>query len=189
MKHLITLHDAFFGTLSRALAPWFLPTLARFTFAATLLIYFWNSARLKLGEGLGGLFRPSGGAYAQIFPRAFENAGYDESALSFWHWAVTLLGTWAEFILPALLVLGLLTRLAALGMIGFVIVQTLTDLYGHGVIDAPETLGAWFDRLPDAAILDQRLLWITILAIPLLQGAGPLSLDRLLKYRSARPPS
>ncbi len=187
MKFLIDLHDRFFAGLTRLLEPWFLPTLARFTFAATLLVYYWNSASLKLGDGITGIFRPSAGAFGQIFPRAYEAAGYDETALSDWHWAVTILGTWAEFILPALLVLGLLTRLAALGMIGFVIVQTLTDLYGHGVIESPETLGAWFDRASDSAIMDQRLLWITVLAIPLLRGAGPISLDQLLRRRAPIP--
>ncbi len=189
MKSLIDLHERFFAALARLLEPWFLPTLARFTFAAVLLTYYWNSATLKLGTGIAGLFRPSAGAFGQIFPHAYEAAGYDEGQLSAFHWAVTILGTWAEFILPALLVLGLLTRLAALGMIGFVIVQTLTDLYGHGVIASPETLGAWFDRAPDSAILDQRLLWITVLAIPLLRGGGPLSLDHLLARRPAPAPA
>ncbi len=41
----------------------------------------------------------------------------------------------------------LLTRLAALGMIGFVLVQSLTDSLGHKA-DA----GAWFDRASDAVI-------------------------------------
>ena len=45
---------------------------------------------------------------------------------------IVVAGTVAEFILPILIAIGLFTRLAALGMIGFVIVQTLTDLFGHG---------------------------------------------------------
>ena len=35
-------------------------------------------------------------------------------------------------------------------MIGFVILQSLTDLYGHGAIDEAATVGAWFDKIPDA---------------------------------------
>jgi putative oxidoreductase len=161
----------------------FLPSLARFTFAAVLLIYFWHAAATKLGPGLFGLFQPAMGAYAQIFPRAMEAAGYDPGQLGWWHWAVVVAGTAAEFVLPALIVLGLLTRLAALGMIGFVALQSLTDLYGHGGIAHAETLGAWFDRLPDGAILDQRLLWVFVLATLVAKGAGPLSLDRLLAAR------
>lgn len=176
MNALTSLHNAVFQRLEDMLGPWFLPTLARFTFAATLLIYFWNSARLKIGEGLFGFFDISR-AYGQIFPKAFEAAGYDEAAMSGFQWAVALLGTWAEFILPLLIVIGLLTRIAALGMIGFIIVQSLTDIYGHGV----EKYGAWFDRLSDGVILDQRLLWVMILMILVVRGAGPFSLDRLLR--------
>ncbi|WP_136634665.1 DoxX family protein [Pseudooceanicola onchidii] len=161
-----------------------LPLLARFTFAAVLLPYFWASGLTKLGSGLFGIFSPSLGAYAQIFPKATEAAGYNPDNLGVFHWAVVTAGTWAEFILPALIVLGLLTRLAALGMIGFVVVQSLTDLYGHGAIAHPETLGAWFDKVPDALILDQRAFWVTLLATLVVLGGGVLSLDRLV-FRNA----
>lgn len=160
-----------------------LPLLARFTFAATLVGYFWASALTKLGDGALGLFRPSLNGYAQIFPRQMEAVSYDVSQLGVFHWAVTIAGTWAEFALPLLVVLGLATRLAALGMIGFVAVQTLTDLYGHGALAHPETVGAWFDKIPDALILDQRLFWGLLLTTLVLKGAGALSLDALVKRR------
>jgi putative oxidoreductase len=163
-----------------------LPLLARLTFAATLLLYFWSSARTKLGDGLFGLIIPSDGAYAQIFPRQLEAAGYDTSQLGILHWAVTVAGTWAEFLLPLLVVLGLATRLAALGMIGFVTLQSLTDLYGHGAIAHGETVGALFDRMPDAMILDQRLLWMFLMVTLVLKGGGWLALDRGLS-RLATP--
>ena len=166
-------------------ADWPLPTLARFLFAAILLPYYWVSGLTKLGEGVMGLFQPAMGAYAQIFPRAMEAAGYDTGQLTVFHWAVVTAGTWAEFILPALIVVGLLTRLAALGMIGFIVVQSLTDLYGHGAIEEAGTLGAWFDKVPDAAILDQRALWVFLLLVLVHKGAGPLSLDRLAFGRRA----
>ncbi len=175
MNALISLHNSFFRKLESTLGPWLLPTLARFTFAATLLIYFWNSASLKIGDGLFGIFDISK-AYGQIYPRAFEAAGYDSNAMSAFQWLVTLAGTWAEFILPLLIVTGLFTRLAALGMIGFVTVQSLTDIYGH----MATKYGIWFDRAPDGVIMDQRLFWITILMILVIRGGGALSLDRLL---------
>lgn len=156
-------------------ADWLLPTLARLAFAAVLFGYFWTSALTKFD---GGPFSPSIGAYAQIFPRAFEAAGYDPAGLGWGARLTVLLGSWAEIVLPVLIVAGLCTRLAALGMIGFVLVQSLTDIFGHSA--APETLGALFDRIPDAAILDQRLLWGLLLAILVLKGGGPLALDRLL---------
>ncbi|SLN51054.1 DoxX [Roseivivax jejudonensis] len=157
-----------------------LPLLARLVFAATLLSYFWAAGLTKLGDGALGLFSPSTGAYAQIFPRQFEAVGYDASQFGLWHWAVTVAGTWAEFLLPLAIVIGLLTRLAALGMIGFIVVQSLTDLYGHGGIEHAETLGAWFDRIPDAAILDQRALWVFLLLVLVVKGGGLLSADALI---------
>lgn len=157
-----------------------LPLLARLIFAGVLLGYFWNSALTKVGDGIFGFLRPSTGAYAQIFPKAFEAVGYDTSQLGIFHWAVVVAGTWAEFLLPLLIVLGLATRLASLGMIGFVAVQSLTDLYGHGGIEHAGTLGAWFDRAPDALILDQRALWVYLLTVLVIRGGGLISLDNLL---------
>lgn len=159
-----------------------LPLLARLVFSAVLLMYFWASAATKLGPGLFGIVRPDAGAYVQIFPRAFEAAGYDPSQFGLYHWAVVMAGTLAEFILPALILLGLLTRLAALGMIGFIVVQSLTDIIGHGADAA--TRGAWFDRASDALILDQRAFWVLGLAILVFKGAGALSVDRLLVRHS-----
>jgi len=157
-----------------------LPTLARFVFAATLLFYFWNSAGTKWE---GTPFSPSLGGYAQIFPKAMEAAGYDASQLGIFHWAVVTAGTFAEYILPLLIVIGLLTRFAALGMVGFVVVQSLTDLFGHGGIAHIETLGKWFDGLPDSAILDQRAFWMLAFITLAIKGAGPLSVDRILVSR------
>ncbi|QYX55767.1 DoxX family membrane protein [Roseovarius sp. SCSIO 43702] len=182
MTRLPSLYIALARHLQRA--DWLLPTLARFLFAAIFLRYFWTSAATKLGDGALGLVSPSTGAYAQIFPRQMEAAGFDTSQLSTFHTLVVLAGTWAEFLLPALIVLGLLTRLSALGMIGFVTVQTLTDLWGHGAIHEPATRGAWFDRFPDAVIMDQRALWLFLLAVLVIKGAGPLSLDALFMRRA-----
>ena len=161
-----------FAALDRA-GDSLLPTLARFGFAAVLLGYFWASALTKFD----GVFSASVGAFAQIYPRAIEAAGYDTSQLGLIPHLVVLLGGWAEFVLPLLIILGLLTRVAALAMIGFVVVQSLTDVWGH-MVDAA-TLGAWFDRASDGLILDQRALWVVVLAVLLFKGAGPVSLDRL----------
>lgn len=182
MHALVSLHNAIFDLVERA-GNWLLPLAARFVFAAVLLMYYWNSGLTKLGDGIFGLFSPSIGAYSQIFPKQLEAVGYDTSQLGAFHWLVVVAGTWAEFILPLLLVIGLATRLAALGMIGFVVMQSLTDVYGHGVSDL-KTLGAWFDRFPDGVILDQRLFWVFILSVLIIKGAGALSVDALLRRRS-----
>ena len=110
-----------------------------------------------------------------------EAAGYDISQFGLWHKAVVLAGTWAEFILPLMILVGLMTRLAALGMIGVIAVQTATDLIGHRALAHPETLGAWFDRAPDSPIMDQRALWLLLLMVLAVKGGGALSLDRLLR--------
>lgn len=149
-----------------------LSSLARAGFMAVLLGYFWSSALTKFA----GLLTPTAGAYAQIFPKAFEAVGYDASKLGTLEWLIALAGGYAELILPVLISVGLLTRPAALAMIGFIIVQSLTDLFGH--MAGPEVLGAWFDRNSDALILDQRAMWVILLAVLVLKGAGPISLDR-----------
>lgn len=172
----MTLHLDVAAALDRQ-ADWLLPTLARLAFGGVLFGYFWASALTKFD----GPFSPSMGSYAQIFPKAFEAAGYDPSGLSLWHALVVMAGGYAEFVLPMLIVLGLLTRLAALGMMGFVVVQSLTDIMGHGA-----AAGAWFDRASDALILDQRALWLLLLAVLLCKGAGPLSADRYLGVEPAR---
>jgi putative oxidoreductase len=179
MMALITLHNRLFTKLEK-LSPLLLPTLARLVFAGVLCGYFWTSARTKLGDGLFGV---SDGAYAQIFPRAFEAVGFDAGQLGLWHWFVVLAGTCAEFLLPLLIVAGLLTRLSALGMIGFIFIQSLTDVFGHGATG--DTVGRWFDRAPDALILDQRAFWIFLLVILVLKGAGPISADRALRQRAS----
>lgn len=157
-------------------ADWLLSSVARFLFAAVLLVYFLNSGLTKLGDGLSGIWSPTAGAYAQIFPRVMEAVSYDVTAVPWYYTLVVLAGTWAEFILPVMIVLGILTRLAASGMIGFIIIQSLTDIYGHGATDT----GAWFDRFADAVIMDQRALWIFLLLVLVIKGAGPLSFDRAI---------
>jgi putative oxidoreductase len=160
-----------------------LPLLARLVFASVLLFYFWASATTKLGPGLMGVFMPSDGAYIQIFPKTTEAFGYDFSQFGVFHYLVVLAGTLAEFLLPFLIVIGLFTRLAAVGMIGFIAVQSVVDVYGHGVSGA--SLGAVFDRASDALIWDQRLLWVFLPVVLVLKGGGLLSVDGALRRRFA----
>ena len=177
MTRLVSLHNAVFGALEAA-APFLIPTLARIVFVGTLFVYYWNSALTKFGDGILGLFRPSDGAYIQVFPKAVEAAGYDFSQLTFFHSIVVFAGMWAEIILPILIVIGLLTRLASLGMIGFIFVQSIVDINGHGL--GAGDIGSWFDGMPSALIVDQRAFWVFLLIVLVLRGAGPLSIDKLL---------
>lgn len=178
MNMLLRLHNQFFDLLERATGSWLMPSLARFVFAAVLLLYFWASAMTKLGSGVFGFLFPSSGAYVQMFPKAMEAVSYDVSKMSLFQYFVAVFGTWAEFILPLLIVIGLFTRLASLGMIGFVAVQTLTDIYGHNA-DAT-TIGHWFDKISSSLIMDQRAFWMLLLILLVVRGAGPLSVDRFV---------
>ncbi len=175
---LTNLGDALARGIERLAGTWLLPSLARIVFAGVLLSYFWASGVTKLGDGVFGFLFPSSGAYVQMFPKAMEAVTYDVSQLSVFHWLVAVLGTWAEFILPLLIVIGLFTRLAALGMIGFVIVQSATDIIGHSADAA--TIGTWFDRASGALILDQRAFWVFVLIFLVIRGAGPISVDQLV---------
>lgn len=181
---MLALYDAIATHLARK-APLLLPLLARGVFAGVLLGYFWSSAATKIGPGPLGFLSPSDSAYFQIFPKAVEAAGYDVAKLGAWHWLVTLAGMWAEFLLPALIVAGLFTRLAALGMAGFIAVQTMTDIFGHGL--AAADIGGWFDRDSASLIADQRGLWLAVLAVPVFLGGGALSLDRFLRSARSNP--
>ncbi len=183
MNALYRLEDTILGPLGRLLDSALTPTLARLVFLATLATFFWSSAMTKLGEGIGGIISPSAGAYAQILPVQMEAAGYDESKLGLLADLVVLAGMWAEFIIPALIVLGLFTRAASFAMIGFILVMSIVDIFGHGVDTV--AIGMWFDNVPDAKILDQRLFWIFLLLIPIARGPGPLSLDALLRRNGA----
>lgn len=167
--------ERFIASYDKKTAPWLTTSLARFVFAASLAVYYWKSAMTKLGDGL---FSLSDGAYAQIFPRTMEEVGYNVQKLSILHDLIVLGATYGEFVLPFLIVVGLLTRLAAVGMIVFIMVQSFVDIVGHGI--SRTAIGFWFDRVPDSVILDQRLFWVFVLIIIFVKGAGPVSVDQLL---------
>jgi putative oxidoreductase len=179
MTRLTTAYARSTASLGAAADSWLLGLLARFVFAAVLLIYFLNSALTKFD---GGPFSIADAAYFQIVPPVVEAAGYDASQVAFLPWgAIVHLGSYAEVLLPLLIVIGLFTRIAALGMIGFLLVQSTVDIAFHGAEAA--TIGAWFDNLSGAAILDQRTLWVFLLLCLILKGPGRLSLDHLLSKR------
>ncbi len=175
MQFMLNFHDRFFATISKLFGPWFLTTAARLSFTSVTLLFFWTSGKTKIGDSI---ISPSFGAYAQIFPKKIEGLGYDESLMSSLDTLIVLLGTYAEFLLPAMIALGLFTRLASLGMIGFIGMMSVVDITGHNA-DAT-TIGAMFDRLPYGLIMDQRLLWVFLLLVLVIKGAGPISLDYIL---------
>lgn len=173
-----SIHQSAFGAIERWTADWLPGLLARLVFAAVLFTYYLNSAQTKVGEGLFGFFQLRPGAYIQIlgFP-ALDAVGGDPAALPPIQKLAVFAGTYAEFILPVLVVIGLFTRLAALGMIVFIAVQSWVDVTLHGLDE--RSVGAPFDRFPDAVVADQRLLWGFPLVYLVLYGPGLVSVDRL----------
>ena len=176
---IVKLHDSVFQGIQCIARDWFLGLSARLVFSSVLLMFFINSALTKVGSGFPGFLIPQFNAYAQILPSVAEAAGYDASKIAFFPWGIIVaLGTYAEFILPVLILLGLFTRLASVGMIGFIAVMTIVDVVEHKV-DA-KTVGVLFDRIQDSVIADQRLLWLLPLFVLIVIGPGKVSLDYLL---------
>lgn len=176
------LHQSFFGWIQGGVQDWLPGLLARLTFASVLLLYFLNAAKTKVGEGLSGFFQVQDNAYFQILPKVVEQFNYDASQVPVFpfQWIVYI-GTYSEFILPVLIVAGLFTRIAAIGMVVFVLVQTYVDITAHAADET--TVGSFFDRIPDSAISDQRALWVFLLVYLIIYGAGKVSLDHLFAGR------
>lgn len=171
------LYCAVFGVVTRLTDGWFLSLAARFVFLSVFFFYYLNSFFTKVGEGFSGFFQITDNAYYQIVPAAMEAADSDSANVSLLADLMVFFGTYMEIILPILVVVGLLTRLSALGMIGFIAVQTFVDIQFHGA--GEKTIGAMFDRFPDAAISDQRILWVFVMGVLVIKGGGYLSLDQL----------
>lgn len=147
-----------FKILNPIMPNWGLSEMGRLVFALTLFPYYIGSALTKFdGFGL------STGAYYQIFPKAMEAVNYDASALSFFHHVIVAMGSLGEFILPMLIIIGLVTRFSALGMMVFISVQSIVDIYGHGV-----------------AVESFRLIWGYLLLVLLVLGGGRISLDAVI---------
>lgn len=172
-------HCAFFAKLTSITNGWFLSTAARFSFLAVIFFYYINSANTKVGEGFLGFFDLQFGAYIQILSEAGMVAyDFEVANVPFLQKCIVYFGTYSEFLLPTLIVIGLFTRLAALAMIGFIIVQSYVDITAHG-IDAT-TRGAWFDNDSASLVMDQRTLWVFLLLVLVVKGPGFLSLDKVL---------
>lgn len=170
MHAVVSMYHSIIDRLDR-MSEFAVPTLARLIFVAVLLVYYWNSAGLKID---GSIFSPSAGAFGQIFPKAAEEVLYDVSQLNILQRLIIFAGTVAEYVLPTLILVGLLTRLAALGTIGFIWVQTIVDVTGHGV-----KFGSLFNNSID--LVDQRVMWTFLLLVLVFKGAGALSLDAVLR--------
>lgn len=134
MNAIYRLEEAVLGPLIRALNSGLMSLLVRFAFLAVMFLWLWNSAVSKVYSARDGFsFFPKIGAYGQMFPKQLEAVGYDVTQLSVFYKVVAFVGTWGEFVLPILIIIGLFTRTAAFGMIAFVAVLSFVDIYGHQI--------------------------------------------------------
>ncbi len=172
------LYTGIFGGIERLTDGWFMGLFARLAFSSALMMFFLNSAATKVGSGFPANLVPTVNAYAQMLPPVAEQYGYNADKIPFFPYALIVYGgTYAEFILPVLILVGLFTRAASAAMIGFIAVMTYVDINFHGA-DA-KTIGVLFDRVQDSVISDQRLLWCIPLIYLILKGPGLLSLDAI----------
>ena len=133
IRFLAWLYETIFGFFEAVTDKWLLGLGARFVFASVLFMYYFNSAMTKVGSGFPGMFLVQDNTYAQMFPKLYESVGFDASQIAFVPYGlIAYAGTYAEFILPILIIVGLFSRAAALGMIVFIAVQTYVDVTGQG---------------------------------------------------------
>ncbi len=166
LQRLRAWHDGLFAWLSARLAPDFLPLLARLTLAGI----FWRSMLTKVStiklftytELINDF--PVERAWIRLpeLPLALNAATFHQFRTDFAlpllppEWAAWL-ATCAEFMIPALLVLGIATRLGALALAGMTLVIQ--------VFVFPE---AWWTT---------HALWMVIALYLAFHGPGRLSLD------------
>jgi putative oxidoreductase len=181
----MSLYRGIFGFIQRVTEDWLLGITVRLIFASTLLVYFLDSAMTKVGNGFPDNLHPTIEAYRQILPLTAEQVSYDLSRIQFFpDGLIVYAGTYAEFAFPIMIVVGLWTRLASLGMIIFIVVMTYVQIYAHQVDAA--AIGRFFDVVPDSTIADQRLLWLMPLLYLVIRGPGFLSLDTAFGGTSSR---
>ena len=117
---------------------------------------FWRSGRTKIEEG--SWFRIGDNTY-ELFRTEYAEVPLPPELAA-------VLATTAEHVLPALLVVGLFTRLSALGLIG----MTMTiQLFVY-----PE---AWWT---------EHALWMALALVLVVRGGGLFSLDSLVARRGRR---
>jgi len=150
MKKLFELYDNAIALISGKIPEALSLLLVRFALATP----FWFSARTKVEEG-------SFITMNDVQPLLFEN----EFGMPFPE-TTALIATWAEHILPILIVLGLFTRIGASGlMVMTAVIQ--------------------FFVFPDA--WPTHILWAALALTLIVRGGGSLTLDNLLSRNRGGP--
>jgi putative oxidoreductase len=118
---------------------------------------FWRSARTKVEDGSLLTIRDT--TFYQFSDAPFNQVPLINGDLG------AYVTTYTEHLLPVLLLLGLATRLGALGVLGMtLVIQTFV--------------------FPEAAVWWQtHILWVAMALVLIVRGGGLFSLDRLIGHR------
>ena len=118
---------------------------------------FWRSARTKVEDGSFLTIKDT--TFYQFSDAPFNQVPLINGDLG------AYVTTYTEHLLPVLLLLGLATRLGALGVLGMtLVIQTFV--------------------FPEAAVWWQtHILWVAMALVLIVRGGGMFSLDRLIGYR------
>lgn len=149
MERLIALYDRAIAMISARLPESLMLLFMRIVLAGI----FWRSGQTKIAEGTW--FTISDGAYA-LFETEYKGVPLPP------HLAAVM-ATTAEHLFPALLVIGLFTRGAALGLLGMTLVIQ--------IFVYPD---AWWT---------EHSLWMAMQLALMVRGAGLISLDHLMARR------
>jgi len=118
---------------------------------------FWRSARTKVEEGSFLTIRDT--TFYQFSDAPFNQVPILNGDLG------AYVTTYTEHLLPVLLLLGLATRLGALGVLGMTLVIQVFVF-------------------PEAAVWWQtHILWVAMALVLIVRGGGLFSLDRLIGHR------
>jgi putative oxidoreductase len=134
-------------------APWVESLLLLFV-RISLAGIFWRSGRTKVVEGS---WLTISDTTKYLFQEDYKNVPFPAELSAY-------LSTYAEHLLPILLVIGLFTRLSALGLIGMTMVIQIFVF--------PE---AWWSV---------HMIWVALALTLIVRGSGQLSLDAILTRKA-----
>lgn len=133
-------------------APWIDAVMLLFV-RISLAGIFWRSGRTKVDEGS---WLAVSDTAKILFEEEYKGVPLPPEFAAY-------MATYAEHLLPALLVIGLFTRLSALGLLGMTMVIQ--------IFVYPE---AWWQV---------HIIWVALALVLIVRGGGKLSLDSLLASR------
>lgn len=154
MRKLLALYDRFITAISGRSAEAITLLFARIG----LGLIFWRSARTKVEDGT---WLTMSDTTVFLFE---EEYGMPLPEIT------GLIATYAEHFLPVLVILGLFSRIGALGLLA------MTAVIQFWVY--PEFLMGWTD--PSSKWLVSHIIWVALAGFIITRGPGPISIDHFL---------